>query len=58
MKMRKRLKKLVAAMLAAALTVTSVPAGAAVNSKTAGQQEETAVPVPQDLQEEDHAAAG
>lgn len=56
--MRKRLKKLVAAMLAAALTVTSVPAGAAVNSKTAGQQEETAVPVPQDLQEEDHAAAG
>ena len=56
--MRKRLKKLVAAMLAAALTVTSVPAGAAVNSKTAGQQEETAVLVPQDLQEEDHAAAG
>ena len=56
--MRKRLKKLVAAMLAAALTVTSVPAGAAVNSKTAGQQEETAVPVLQDGQEADRAAAG
>ena len=56
--MKKRLGKLLAIMLAAAVTVTSVPAGAAVNSKTAGQQEETAVPVPQDLQEEDHAAAG
>ncbi len=47
--MKKILKKLVAAMLAAAVTATSVPAGAAVNSKAAGPQEETAVPVPQDL---------
>ncbi len=53
--MRKILKKLVAAMLAATVTAASVPAGAAVNSETAGQQEETAVSVPQDGREAGHA---
>ncbi len=53
--MKKILKKLVAAMLAAAVTATSVPAGAAVNSKAAGPQEETEVSVPQNLQEAGHA---